>query len=110
MNIEKILQELTVEEKAALCSGLDFWHTKPNERLDIPSVMVSDGPHGLRKNIENAENPNQAITAVCFPTACASACPRTSSNADWPTPCLTVKPSRTSLQCWPLPTNSKMSR
>lgn len=74
MNIEKILQELTVEEKAALCSGLDFWHTKPNERLDIPSVMVSDGPHGLRKNIENAENPNQAIIAVCFPTACASAC------------------------------------
>ena len=74
MNIEKILKQLTLEEKAALCSGLDFWHTKPNERLDIPSIMVSDGPHGLRKNIENAENPNQAIKAICFPTACASAC------------------------------------
>ncbi|MBR4622305.1 MAG: glycoside hydrolase family 3 C-terminal domain-containing protein [Ruminococcus sp.] len=74
MNIEKILAEMTTEEKAALCSGLDFWHTKPNERLDIPSVMVSDGPHGLRKNVDYSENPNQAITAVCFPTACASAC------------------------------------
>ena len=45
MNIETILKELTLEEKAALCSGADFWHTKPVERLDIPQMMVSDGPH-----------------------------------------------------------------
>ncbi|MBR6872152.1 MAG: glycoside hydrolase family 3 C-terminal domain-containing protein [Ruminococcus sp.] len=74
MNIDKILAELTLEEKASLCSGSDFWHTKTVERLDIPAVMVSDGPHGLRKNIDLAENPNQAIEAVCFPTACATAC------------------------------------
>ena len=74
MNIDKILAELTVEEKAALCSGADFWHTKIIERLDIPAIMVSDGPHGLRKNIDLAENPNQAIEAVCFPAACATAC------------------------------------
>lgn len=74
MNIDRILSELTLEEKASLCSGADFWHTKAVERLDIPQIMVSDGPHGLRKNVDLAENPNQAIEAVCFPTACATAC------------------------------------
>lgn len=74
MNIDRILPELTLEEKASLCSGADFWHTKAVERLDIEQIMVSDGPHGLRKNVENAKNPNQAIEAVCFPTASASAC------------------------------------
>ena len=74
MNIKKILNELTLEEKASLCSGADFWHTKAIERLDIPQIMVSDGPHGLRKNVEGSENPNEAIKAVCFPTASALAC------------------------------------
>ena len=74
MNIDKILAELTLEEKASLCSGSDFWHTKTVERLDIPAIMVSDGPHGLRKNVDLADNPNQAIEAVCFPAACATAC------------------------------------
>ena len=40
---------MTLEEKASLCSGLTFWRTKPIERLDVPSVWMSDGPHGLRK-------------------------------------------------------------
>ena len=47
--VQAIVAELTLEEKAALCSGLDFWHTKPVERLGVPSVMLTDGPHGLRK-------------------------------------------------------------
>ena len=74
MNIDKILDELTLEEKAALCSGMDFWHTQSIERLDIPPVMVSDGPHGLRKMADDGENPNDSIKAVCFPTAAALAC------------------------------------
>lgn len=74
MNIDRILKELTLEEKASLCSGEDFWHTRAVERLDIPNVMVSDGPHGLRKNVDDTENPNEAIKAVCFPTASATAC------------------------------------
>ena len=74
MNIKKILKELTLEEKASLCSGADFWHTKTIDRLDIPQIMVSDGPHGLRKNAEGAAGPNEAIKAVCFPTASALAC------------------------------------
>ena len=75
MNIDVILKELTLEEKASLCSGSDAWHTQPIPRLDIPAVMVSDGPHGLRKVNETADMSNQAaIEAVCFPCACATAC------------------------------------
>lgn len=74
MNIKKILEELTLEEKASLCSGADFWHTKAIERLAIPQIMVSDGPHGLRKNAEDSANPQEAIKAVCFPSATALAC------------------------------------
>ena len=46
MEIQEILSQMTLEEKASLLSGLDFWHTKPVERLGVGSVMVSDGPHG----------------------------------------------------------------
>lgn len=73
--VEGLMKELTLEEKAGLCSGLDFWHTKPVERLEIPSVMLSDGPHGLRKQDMRADHLgiNNSIVAVCFPTACATA-------------------------------------
>ena len=54
--IKEIIGQLTLEEKAGLCSGADFWHTKGVERLGIPSVMVSDGPHGLRKQEEGADH------------------------------------------------------
>ena len=66
---------MTLEEKAGLCSGLDFWHTKPVERLGIPATMVSDGPHGLRKQDEEGDHLgiNDSIKAVCFPAACATA-------------------------------------
>lgn len=76
MDINKLISEMTLEEKASLCSGADFWHTKPIERLGIPSMMMSDGPHGLRKQDLNAENTgvNVSIKAVCFPAACALAC------------------------------------
>jgi len=75
MNVKEIVSKMTLEEKAGLCSGSDFWHTKAVERLEIPEVMVSDGPHGLRKQNQNADNLgiNDSIKAVCFPTACAMA-------------------------------------
>lgn len=71
MNIEKLLNEMTIEEKAGLLSGLDFWHTKPIERLSIEKIMVSDGPHRLRKEKDGEPG---SIEAVCFPTASALAC------------------------------------
>lgn len=74
-NIRQIIQEMTLEEKAGMCSGEDFWHTKAVERLGIPAVMVADGPHGLRKQDEGADHLgiNDSIVAVCFPAACATA-------------------------------------
>lgn len=75
MDIKALVSKMTLEEKAGLCSGLDFWHTKPVERLAIPSVMVSDGPHGLRKQDEKVDHLgiNDSIKAVCMPAACATA-------------------------------------
>lgn len=71
--IKKLLSQLTLEEKASLCSGKDWWRTKPVERLGIPSVMVSDGPSGLRTQVENGSNENDSITAISFPSGCATA-------------------------------------
>ena len=50
--IHNLISQMTLEEKAGMCSGADFWHLKGIERLGIPSVMVTDGPHGLRKQAE----------------------------------------------------------
>ena len=71
--IKELLSKLTLEEKAGLCSGKDFWRTKPVERLGIPSVMVSDGPSGLRTQAENGANENDSRIAVSFPSGCATA-------------------------------------
>lgn len=74
-NIKELISQMTLEEKASLCSGLDFWHTKGVERLGIPSEMVCDGPHGLRKQDDAADHLgiNDSIKAVCFPAGCATA-------------------------------------
>lgn len=75
-NLKELIAQMTLDEKAGMCSGLDFWHLKGVERLGIPSVMVSDGPHGLRKQDESGDHLgiNDSIKAVCFPPAALSAC------------------------------------
>ena len=75
-DLKKIVSQMTLEEKAGMCSGLDFWHLKHVERLGIPEVMVSDGPHGLRKQDDTGDHlgMNDSIKAVCFPPAALSAC------------------------------------
>ena len=75
MNIQEIMQQMTLEEKAAFCSGHDFWHTKALERLGVPSVMMCDGPHGLRKQEGEGDHLgiNKSIETVCYPTAAALA-------------------------------------
>ena len=73
--IKELISEMTLEEKASLCSGADNWHTKEIKRLNIPSVMMVDGPHGLRKQEGETDHLglNESVKAVCFPAACATA-------------------------------------
>ena len=73
--ISDLISEMALEEKASLCSGLDFWHTQPIERLGIPSIMLTDGPHGLRKQAGGTQQPelDESVPATCFPTASALA-------------------------------------
>ena len=73
LNVDQLLTELTLEEKASLSLGSDFWHTAPVERLGIPAIMVSDGPHGLRAQLDEADHVGLAgsAPATCFPTASA---------------------------------------
>ena len=73
--IQHLISQMTLEEKAGLCSGADNWRTKAVPRLGIPSIMLSDGPHGLRKQDDTKDNPgdHDSIKAVCFPNACALA-------------------------------------
>lgn len=71
MDIKAVVLSLSLEEKASLCSGWDFWHTKSVKEKGVPSIMVSDGPHGLRKQNEAADHlgVNESIKAICFPTS-----------------------------------------
>ncbi|MEK4294449.1 beta-glucosidase family protein [Paenibacillus sp. FSL R5-0914] len=75
-NIQEIIAQMTLEEKAGLCSGLDFWQTKAVERLGIPSIMMTDGPHGLRK--QKAGNDHlgifDSVPSTCFPAGAGMAC------------------------------------
>lgn len=75
-DIDRIVSQMTLEEKAGLCSGLDAWHTKPVERLNIPSIMMSDGPHGLRKQAAESDHLglHQSVPAICFPSGAGLAC------------------------------------
>ncbi len=74
-DIDTIVSKLTLEEKASLCSGRDMWTTKPIERLGVPSVMVTDGPHGLRKQKASSDHVGllESIPATCFPSGSALA-------------------------------------
>ena len=73
--IRDLVRQMTLEEKASLLSGADFWHTKAVERLGIRPIMMSDGPYGLRKQDEKADHlgVNDSIKAVCFPAGCTAA-------------------------------------
>lgn len=75
MKYADLIAQMTLEEKAGLCSGKDMWHTKEVERLGIPSVMMCDGPHGLRKQDSSGVSTslNVSVDAICFPTAAATA-------------------------------------
>ena len=75
MDIEKILNQMTLEDKIALCSGANFWETKKFEKYGIPSLFMCDGPHGLRKQEDAADmlGVNASRPATCFPAEVTTA-------------------------------------
>ncbi|HIU74848.1 MAG TPA: glycoside hydrolase family 3 C-terminal domain-containing protein [Candidatus Pelethocola excrementipullorum] len=66
-----IIEKMTIEEKAAILSGKNVWETRNIDRLDIPSIFCSDGPHGIRKQAEQGDHLglNASLPSTCFPTA-----------------------------------------
>ncbi len=71
MKYQEIINRLTLEEKAALMSGKSVWETKDYPEKGIPSIFLSDGPHGIRKQEGEGDHLglNASVPATCFPTA-----------------------------------------
>lgn len=72
-DIDKLIGQMTLEEKAALCTGASAWTTTPVKRLGIPEMIVSDGPHGVRRVQDVHAMGAKSLPATCFPTASALA-------------------------------------
>lgn len=73
--VDDIVSKMSAEDKIAFCSGKDFWHTKGFEQYEIPEIMMTDGPHGLRKQDGKTDDLgiNDSEPATCFPTAVTAA-------------------------------------
>ncbi|WP_222711427.1 glycoside hydrolase family 3 C-terminal domain-containing protein [Parahaliea aestuarii] len=71
-----MIDALSTQEKAGLCSGSNFWQTRPVARLGIPALLLTDGPHGLRKQTGSADHVglHASVPATCFPSAAGLAC------------------------------------
>lgn len=77
--IESIIEGMSLEEKAALCTGASSWTTTPIEHLDVPELTVADGPHGVRRVADKDDLILDSLPATCFPTA---SCVASSWNSD----------------------------
>lgn len=75
MKYKQLIDQMTIEEKASLMSGKDFWQTRDIERLRIPSIFLADGPNGLRKQKAAADHLglNESVKSTCFPTSATMA-------------------------------------
>ena len=71
LKYKELIEQMTLEEKASLMSGKDFWQTNSIDRLNIPSMFLADGPHGVRKQMVGADHLglNPSYPSTCFPTA-----------------------------------------
>jgi beta-glucosidase len=79
LELKQLITRMTLEEKAALCTGASSWTTTPVERLGIPELTCSDGPHGVRKTPKQDDLGAQSLPATCFPT---SSCMASTWNVD----------------------------
>ncbi len=70
-DIKNMVRQMTLNEKAELCSGASFWSTQAVDRLGIPSIILTDGPHGLRKQDGESDHLglNESVPSTCFPSA-----------------------------------------
>jgi beta-glucosidase len=68
-DVQSIIQQMTLEEKAALCTGASTWTTTPVGRLGVPELIVSDGPHGVRRVADVNALSSEPLPSTCFPTA-----------------------------------------
>lgn len=75
MKHEDLIRQMSIEEKCYLLSGKDFWQTRSVERLGVPSMTLSDGPHGVRKQEGEGDQLGLSVSlpATCYPTAAAIA-------------------------------------
>ena len=71
MNAAELISKMTLQEKASLLSGGDFWHTQAVDRLGIKGYMMCDGPNGLRKQEGDPDHlgKKESIKTVCYPSA-----------------------------------------
>ncbi len=74
VSVRQLVSQMTLSEKTGLLSGADKWRTKAVPRVGLDTVTVSDGPHGLRKEVVDPVKGLYTVPATCFPTACATAC------------------------------------
>ena len=68
-DIQSLIEQMTLQEKAALCTGASKWTTTSVERIGIPEMIVSDGPHGVRRVPDVHSMGKKSLPATCFPTA-----------------------------------------
>lgn len=71
MDLKSLIAEMTLDEKLQLLTGKNNWETVGIERLGVPSIVVSDGPHGLRKMVREEDGSYKTLKSTCFPTASA---------------------------------------
>ena len=74
MDKKKVISSMTTEEKISFTTGKDFWHTKENKALGVRSIMVADGPNGLRCQKGEADmlGVNVYLPSTCFPSSVTS--------------------------------------
>ena len=74
-----IVNKMSLEQKARFVSGYDYWHLEEAKELGLPKIMITDGPHGLRKQNPDKKSSSgiglgNSVPTTCFPPAATSAC------------------------------------